>query len=295
VAGARTIAVLGTGIMGAPIARNLARAGFDVHAWNRTREKAEPLASAGVTIAETPARAAADADFVLTMVGDGKAVESTMTGQGGADGALGAMVGRDAIWLQCSTVGIEATERLAGIARQSGVAFVDSPVLGTKKPAEDAKLAVLASGPAELEARCRPVFEAIGQKVSWLGPAGTGTRLKLVMNSWVLAVTAAVAEAIALAEGLGLDPALFLSTLAGSQSDTPYAHIKGEAMIRRDFTASFPVAGAAKDSALILDAATSCGISADVITAVRDKMRRAVDEGHGDDDMAAAYLVTAKH
>ncbi len=286
---ADSIAVLGTGIMGAPIARNLARAGFEVRAWNRTRAKAEPLADDGVQVAGSPADAAAGADFVLTMLGDGKAVESTMTAEAGALQAMG----KSAIWLQCATVGIDANDRLAEIAAKADVAFVDAPVLGTKKPAEDAKLTVLASGPAELEQRCRPVFDAIGQKVDWLGEAGAGTRLKLVMNSWVLAVTAAVAEAVALAESLELDPSLFLSTLEGSQIDTPYAHIKGGAMIRRDFATSFPAAGAAKDSGLIVDAMSSSGVNADVARAVRDKMRRAVEAGRGDDDMAAAYLVTA--
>lgn len=285
---ADSVAVLGTGIMGAPIARNLARAGFEVRAWNRTRAKAEPLADDGVRVADSPADAAAGADFVLTMLGDGKAVESTMTADAGALAAMR----EKAIWLQCATVGIDATNRLTGIATKAGVAFVDAPVLGTKKPAEDAKLTVLASGPVELEQRCRPVFEAIGQRVDWLGDAGTGTRLKLVMNSWVLAVTAGVAEALALAEGLGLEPSLFLSTLSGAQMDTPYAHIKGEAMLKRDFTASFPAAGAAKDSRLIVAAAQSCGVSADVAKGVRDKFKRTVSEGHGDDDMAAAYLVT---
>jgi 3-hydroxyisobutyrate dehydrogenase len=293
-ADAQKIAVLGTGIMGAPIARNLARAGFDVRAWNRTRSKAEPLAGDGVTVADTANDAARGADFVLTMLGDGKAVESTMAGDAAHRGALAAM-SNDSIWLQCATVGIEATDRLAELAQQSGVPFVDSPVLGTKKPAEDAKLSVLASGAPELEQRCRPVFEAIGQKVSWLGPVGTGTRLKLVMNSWVLAVTAGVAETLALAEGLGLDPELFLSTLSGAQMDTPYAHLKGEAILKGDFTASFPAAGAAKDSGLIVDAADSCGISADIAKAVHAKFERTVDEGHGGDDMAAAYLATIKH
>jgi 3-hydroxyisobutyrate dehydrogenase len=131
--------------------------------------------------------------------------------------------------------------------------------------------------------------------VSWVGPVGAGTRLKLVMNSWVLAITAGVAEALALAEGLGLDPQLFLSTLSGAQMDTPYAHLKGEAILKRDFTASFPAAGAAKDSGLIVAAADASGVEADVAKAVRAKFERTVDEGHGDDDMAAAYLATIKH
>lgn len=285
-----SIAVLGTGIMGAPMARNLARGGFAVRAWNRTRAKAAPLEASGVVVADSPSAAADGVDFVLTMLSDGDAVEAVMTSD---DGAL-RDIGQQAIWLQCSTVGIDATERLAEIAAKAGVPFVDAPVLGTRKPAEDARLNVLASGPAELEPVCRPVFEAIGQKTTWLGPAGTGTRLKLVVNSWVLAVTASVAEAIALAEGLGLDPSLFLSTLEGSQLDTQYAHIKGGAMMRKDFAPSFPTSGAAKDIGLIIEAARSCGVAADVADGVREKFARAVDAGLGGDDMAAAYLVTAK-
>jgi 3-hydroxyisobutyrate dehydrogenase len=287
---AETVAVLGTGIMGAPMARNLARGGFTVRAWNRTRQKAEPLTADGITVFDSPAQAAAGADFVLTMLTDGDAVMQSMSGD---SGALDAMR-RDAIWLQCSTVGIEATDNLYRLAEKAGVEFVDSPVLGTKKPAEDGKLNVLASGDQALESRCRKVFEAIGHNVTWVGPVGDGTRLKLVMNSWVLAVTASVAEAIALAEGLGLDPKLFLSTLDGSQIDTPYAHLKGTAIIDREFTPSFPTAGAAKDSGLIIDAARLCGVSVDVAKAVHEKFERTIEEGYGDDDMAAAYYASAK-
>ena len=286
--GGSSIAVLGTGIMGAPIARNLARAGFAVRAWNRTREKAAPLAAGGVTVTDSPAAAARGADFVLTMLTDGKTVESSMTG---AAGTLAAM-SPTAIWLQCSTVGIAATEHLADLAAQAGIAFVDAPVLGTKKPAEDAKLVVLASGDPTLDARCQPVFDAIGRCPQWLGDAGAGTRLKLVMNSWVLAITSATAEAIALSEGLGVDPQLFLSSLAGTQLDSAYAHLKGGAMLAGDFTPSFPVASAAKDSGLILEAAQSCGIAPDVIGAVRAKFARALKQGRGDEDMAAVYAVT---
>jgi 3-hydroxyisobutyrate dehydrogenase len=149
---ADSIAVLGTGIMGAPIARNLARAGFEVRAWNRTRAKAQSLAGDGVRVADSPADAATGAGFVLTMLGDGNAVESTMTTESGALPAMG----DNAIWLQCATVGIDATDQLAEIAASAGIAFVDAPVLGTKKPAEDAKLTVLASGPAELEQTLPP-------------------------------------------------------------------------------------------------------------------------------------------
>src|SRR4051794_40205939 len=132
----RSVAVLGTGIMGAPMARNLASAGLEVRAWNRTREKAEPLGDDGVQVADTPPDAVRGADAVITMLTSGDAVEAVM---GGDDGALAAMED-EAIWLQTSTVGLKAIERQAALARERGVTLVDTPVLGTKEPAEQGQL-----------------------------------------------------------------------------------------------------------------------------------------------------------
>src|SRR3954465_14383110 len=136
------VAVLGTGIMGSAIARNLLGAGLDVTAWNRTREKAESLAADGAKIADTPAEAATGSDVVLTMLTDWDAGESAMCGP---DGALRAMSG-NAVWVQMSTIGVAATERAAVLAGERGVAFVDAPVSGTKEPAEKGELLVLAAG-----------------------------------------------------------------------------------------------------------------------------------------------------
>ena len=284
-----TIAVLGTGIMGAPIARNLHNAGFGVRAWNRSRDKAQALEADGITVADTPAEAATGADFVMTVLINGEAVEQTMVDGGG----LGAM-SPNAIWLQCSTVGIEAIEHLAELATQAHTAFVDAPVVGTKKPAEDGTLTVLAAGDRDLEQKCQPVFDAISAKTVWLDNVGEASNLKLVVNSWVLAVSAAIAEAIALAEGLGLDPQLFLETIKGTATDNPFLQMKGQATIKREFAASFPADGAYKDSGLILAAAHAAGINEDVMTAVQHKLERTVHAGHGQEDMAAMYRATAK-
>jgi 3-hydroxyisobutyrate dehydrogenase len=284
-----TVAVLGTGIMGAPIARNLQKAGFVVRAWNRSHDKAGPLESDGITVADTPADAAKGADFVVTVLIDGEAVEQTMVD----GGALEAM-SKDAIWLQCSTVGIDAIDRLAERAKQQNIAFVDAPLIGTKKPAEDGKLTILAAGNRELEPKCQPVFDAIGARTIWLDNIGDASKLKLVVNSWVLSVTAAIAEAIALAEGLGLDPQLFLDTIKGSATDNPFLHVKGQATIKRDFAPAFPTDGAYKDIGLILAAAEAAGIDEDLMTAVQQKLERTVQKGHGEQDMSAMYHATAK-
>ena len=282
-----TIAVLGTGIMGAPMARNLCRAGFGVRAWNRTPEKADPLADEGVTVCRTPRDAARDADFLLTMLTDADAVAQTV---GGDDGVLDPHT----IWLQMSTVGVPGAERLAALAVECGVTYVDAPVLGTKTPAEQATLTVLASGPDDVRDRCAPVFDAVGSRTFWLGPAGNGSRLKLVMNSWVLSLTTATAEAMALASAFGLDPKRFLETIEGGPLDVAYAHTKGTAMIKREFPPAFPLAGAAKDAGLILEAAGDVGVRMPVADAVRRAMTKAAEGGHGEEDMAAVwYAVSA--
>jgi 3-hydroxyisobutyrate dehydrogenase len=285
-----TVAVLGTGIMGAPMARNLVAAGFDVRVWNRTIERAQPLADDGAAVCTSAADATRGAAFVITMLSDGDAVAAVV-----GDGRI---LTADAppVWLQMSTVGLAATEQLAEVAASAGVPFVDAPVLGTKQPAEQGALTVLASGPEELRATCAPVFDAVGSRTVWLGPAGQGSRLKLVVNSWVLALTTAVAEAVALADGLGLDPKRFLDTIEGGPLDVAYAHVKGGAMIRREFPAAFPVDGAAKDARLILDAGHAAGVELRLAEAVARQMEVAAKAGHGRDDMAAVwYAVHANH
>jgi 3-hydroxyisobutyrate dehydrogenase len=281
-------AVLGTGTMGEPIARNLLRAGFPVRAWNRTRAKAEPLADAGATVCDSPAQAAARVDFVLTVLTDLDAVVETME----AEGAFGAMRG-GAVWLQLSTVGIDGAERLGELAAEHGVTYVDAPLMGTREPAEKGELVVLASGPADVRERCALVFDAIGKQTHWLGPAGVGSRMKMVVNLWLLAITEAAAEAIALAEGLGLEPRDFLDTMKGSPLDAPYLHLKGQAILDRTLEPSFKLSVAEKDARLVLDAARRAGIDPAVARAVQSSFAHAIELGHGDDDMAATYFATA--
>ena len=275
-----TVAVLGTGIMGEPIARNLLRAGLDVRVWNRTRAKAEPLTGDGAVVCDEPAEAADGADVVVTMLYDGDSVEQVIAG------VLPAME-EEAVWAQMSTVGAEAADRLASLATSREVAFVDCPVLGTRKPAEDGALVVLASG--HRDERVERVFAAIGSRTMWVGEGTEASRLKLVANSWTLALTTAVGEAVAMAQAFGIDPRLFLQAIKGGLMDTPYAQMKGEAMIEGEFPTSFRASGAAKDAALVAAAARGAGANPRIADAVREQFRRTVELGHGDEDMGAVY------
>ena len=278
-----TVALLGTGTMGAGMAASIARAGLPLRVWNRSREKAEPLAGVGAVIADSPAEAVEGADLVLTMLFDADAVAATME-QARASLAPGA------VWVQQSTVGVEGSDRLVALARDLGIAYVDAPVLGTRKPAEDGALVVLASGPQDVRERVTPVFDAIGSRTLWLGAAGEASRLKLAANAWVITVVEGIAESLALTRSLGLDPHLFLQAVAGGAMDAPYVQLKGTAMIEGDFAPSFSIDGAAKDGDLIVAAARGAGVELAVVEAARDHLARARAAGHGGQDLSATYL-----
>ena len=280
-----TVAVLGTGIMGAAMARNLLAAGMQVRVWNRSREKAEPLAQDGATVAASPAEAAEGAGFVLTMLPEAGVIEEVAVGE---DGALSTLSG-DGVWLQMSTVGIEGHERLAALAQERGVPYVDAPVLGTKEPAEGGQLVVLASGPGEVQERCEPVFDAVGSKTIWLGEAGAGSRLKLVTNNWIVGLLGVLAETISLAKATGVEPARFLEVIEGGPLGLPYAQMKGKMMIEEDFPASFALELARKDAGLVLDAADAQELRLTVAEAVAARFDEAINAGHGGEDMAAVY------
>jgi 3-hydroxyisobutyrate dehydrogenase len=277
----KTVTVLGTGIMGAGMARNLIGAGLDVTVWNRSQDRARPLADAGARVATDVAEAVTGADVVVTMLFDADSVAQVM------EEALPAMA-PEAVWVQMSTVGLEGTERLAALAARHDVAFLDAPVLGTKAPAEQGTLTVLVGGPSALRGAVTPVFDAIGSKTLWIGEQpGDGHKLKLVANSWVGMVTAGTAQAVAMAQGLGLDPQLFLDVIAGGPLDLPYAQLKGKSMIADEFPTSFAVSGVVKDLGLIAAAMRGTDVHDGVVEAVAAAFRAADTAGHGDEDMAA--------
>jgi 3-hydroxyisobutyrate dehydrogenase len=283
------VAVLGAGgTMGLGMATNIARAGLSVLAWNRTREKAEPLTEHAARVFDTPGQAGAQARAIVTMLADGDAVLDAMQGE---DGAL-AQADEDCVWVQMSTIGEDATARCMALARERGVGFVDAPVLGTKQPAAEGKLVVMASGPEALHERVQPIFDAVAQRTMWVGEAGAGTRLKLVTNAWIVAVVEGVAETIALAEGLDLDPALFLAAIEGGPLDAPYVRIKGQAMIDRDFAPTFALKLATKDAMLVQESAREHGLDLPVLQAISERMQQAIPE-HGEEDLSATYLSSA--
>jgi 3-hydroxyisobutyrate dehydrogenase len=263
------VTVLGTGIMGGGMARNLVRAGHDVIVWNRTREKAEQIE--GATVAATPGEAVRGADVLVTMLADGPAVNDAVE-----------LYGFGGLWIQMSTVGVDWTKRLAALAADRGIAFVDAPVLGSRKPAQDGELTVLAAGPRD--DRAVAVFDAVGSKTTWLGEPPAASQMKLVFNAYTLLLLPALGQTLVLARKLGIEPETFLDAIKGGATDSLYAQTRGRSMAKGEFEPNFPLELGRKDLALAIEAA---GGDLPFAKAALDAYDRALASGHARDDMSA--------
>jgi 3-hydroxyisobutyrate dehydrogenase len=279
-----TVAVLGTGIMGTGMAHSLLREGLTVRAWNRTRAKADPLAAAGATVTGTAAEAVTGADTVVTILFDADSVLDVL---GSAAAAAPA-----AVWLQASTVGVDGAARIAAAAAERDLTLLDAPVLGTRAPAEAGTLTVLLSGDPAAAARAEPVLAAIGARtVRVSGTVGDASALKLACNAWVATLTAALGQSLKLAEGLGLDPRLFLAAIAGGAADSAYAHAKAKLVLAGDYPTSFAVDAVRKDVGLMIDAAAAAEVDPALLRTVLAAFDRASAAGFGAADMAAVATV----
>jgi 3-hydroxyisobutyrate dehydrogenase len=287
---AKDVALLGTGIIGSGMSNQLLDAGHRLTVWNRSADKARPLQDKGATVASTAIEAVDGADFVLTVLADGHAVRNVMLAEGSALEGMG----RDSVWVQMSTVGLEETEEFDRLAKESGVHFVDAPVLGTRGPAEKGQLTVLAAGSPRIIERCQPIFDAVAQRTMHLDKACYATRLKLVVNDWVLGLLGVLAETFATAEALGVRPQLFLEAISGGPLDAGYARIKGQMMQQGEFEPSFPLRLALKDARLIERAASTHGFEPRIMKTIAEHFEQALDDGHGEQDMSAIYRAMTK-
>lgn len=278
-----TVALLGTGTMGLGMGRRIAAEGFPLTVWNRTRERAESLVDVA-RVAGSVDEAVAGAEIVLTMLYDADSTMATIEQGAGS-------FRDDAVWVQHSTVGAEGSDWISDCAAQLGVALVDAPVLGTRQPAALGELVVLAAGAPALRPRVQPVLDAVGSRTLWVGEEpGAGSRLKLVVNAWLLTVVEGTADSLLLAHALGLDPALFLEAVRGSAVDAAYVQSKGAAMLAGETDEpSFALEAALKDADLVLAAALEAGVDLAALDGVRRHLQRAVDAGHGAEDLAATW------
>jgi 3-hydroxyisobutyrate dehydrogenase len=282
-AGARPrVAVLGAGTMGRGMVHSLLRAGFPVDVWNRTPEPAAQLAAEGATAHEDPGDAVRHADVVITMIADAAAVNQVAFELGMLESMR-----PGAVWSQMSTIGVSASEELAARVgkERPDVYFADAPVSGTRGPAENGQLLILASGPDATKPLLEPVYAALGRETKWLGPAGQGTRLKLVMNSWLVILVEGAAEIMALADSFGVDHQQVADFLSAGNLANPVAAVKFAKMDAGDDTPDFSLQWALKDIRLAMD---DSGRRLPALDTVRDRWTALVDQGLGDRDVAAA-------
>lgn len=281
----QNIAVLGNGTMGSAFARRLLGAKMRVSAWDVFPAASARLADAGARVAATPEEAVGDAGVVLTSVPTIASIEETMPR------ALAAMA-RGAIWLQMSTIGIEGTERAIALANEHrpDVVFVDAPVSGSKVPAEQGKLLILASGPAATLDALAPVFSALGQKTMRWESAGSGSRMKLVLNTWLAVLGEGIAEAAMLAKALEVSLSDVSACIGSTALDAPWALSKLEKIERDAFDPEFSLGLATKDLHLALDAAKRANRRLPMAQSIAIQWDSALQAGLGDRDISGAYL-----
>ena len=286
--GRAAVAVIGAGIMGSAMARNLAAAGLTTRVWDRAASATGPLADAGAVVAASARDAVRDAAVVITMLPTADVVESVIF-----DGQVVEAFADGTVWAQMGTIGVEPTLRIRDrlAAQRPDVTFVDAPVSGSKGPAEQGQLLILASGPAGAADAVRPVFDAIGRKTVWLGEAGRGSQVKLVVNAYLSLLIEGVAETMELADRLGISHQQLAEVIEGGPLDAPIADAKFHKMDRRDFAAEFPLEWALKDVDLAIGAAH--GDVPPLLAALSRQWHAAVAAGYGRQDISAARLALA--
>jgi 3-hydroxyisobutyrate dehydrogenase len=267
--------------MGTAMAHRLLDQGVAVIAWDHTPEHAQALAARGADVAGSADEVVSRADFVITMLPTADIVLAVVE-------PLLDQWTEETIWLQMSSVGAAEADRLTELASAHGVTIFDAPVSGSSHPAEEGKLTILASGPGSARARVEPVFEALGSRVLWVGEAGMGSRLKLAANHWMIAMVAALAEAMRLCELMGLEQQQFVALLDGGPLGSAYGLEKLGEMQRHEYPAGFPVRLALKDLKLVREVAKDSGVELPVLDAVLERIG-AVENSHADDDLAAVY------
>ncbi len=285
---APNIAVLGTGLMGFPIARRLCEAGHRVTVWNRTPEKAERLRAFGAAVAATPGEAVAQADAVICLLENGEVVESVLFAQGAASALrAGALV------VDMSSIRPAQARDHAARLQALGAHHVDAPVSGGTVGAEAGTLAIMAGGEAAQVERARPVLEALG-RLTHVGPHGAGQLAKLA-NQMIVGITiGAVAEALLLCEKGGADSAKVREAIGGGFAESRILQLHGQRMVERDFAKRAAVTVQLKDMRNALSTAQAMGFDAPITGLFEQLFAQAVEHGLGDLDHSALFVELAR-
>ena len=285
------IGFVGLGIMGSAMAANLIKGGFKVTVWNRSADKCILLADLGAAVADSPRAVAACSDVVIAMMADPCAVLAVRDGAEGIIAGLKPGSG----YLDMSTVDAETSIESARLAHEKGALFLEAPVAGSRKPAEDATLTIMAAGDRGLYDLSLPVLEKMGKKILFLGAVGGAARMKLANNLVMSGMLTALCEGVALAAGSGLDTAQFLDVLDSGAVANPMFRLKGpQIAANKEFPTAFPLKHMQKDLRLALRLAEEVSQPLFVTATVNELFKTALAEGLGELDFAAVSRVVRK-
>lgn len=285
------IGFVGLGIMGSAMATNLVRAGFKLTVWNRSADKCKSLKELGAAVADSPRAVAESADIVIAMMADPAAVLSVRDGAAGIVAGLGSGKG----YLDMSTVDARTSQESARLAHDRGATFLEAPVAGSRKPAEDATLTIMAAGDRDLYDKSLPILEAMGKKILFLGETGNAARMKLANNLVMGGMLTALSEGMALASGCGLDKDQFLEVLDSGAVSNPMFRLKGpQIAANNEFPPAFPLKHMQKDLRLALRLAEEIAQPLFATATVNELYKSALAAGLGDSDFAAVSRVIRK-
>src|SRR5579862_4483407 len=278
-----TVGMIGLGLMGKPMAKNLSKAGFPLVVWNRTRARADELAADGAKIAASPREVASQVDVLITIVSDPPAVEEVLFG---AEGALNAMK-RGSVLIDSSTVSPDLARRTAQACAERGVEYLDAPVTGGTWGAEKGELVFMIGGKAEVLERVKPVLEAVGKRFFLLGPNGAGQTVKLAMNLMLALQVEALSEAVALVTSAGVPGEKLVEVMQSSMARSGVLDVKAPQILKNEFPASFPLRLMHKDIRLALELAKKEGLDLPAATAAFATYSAVKDASNDDPDYAA--------
>lgn len=284
------IALVGTGLMGRPMAVNILKKGFPLTVYNRTVAKTVGLAEAGARVAGSPREATDYSDVIITMLSDNEAVHSMLTGEKGILGGLKS----GKVYVDMSTITPEASRRFATMVEQKGAQMLDAPVSGSTNVAEKGELTILVGGDPRVLDRVREVLQSLGKFIFHVGDHGSAVALKLVVNHFVGGMTALLAEGLNLSEKLGVDPTLFSNVLNSSVVKSPMYDIKTPKMVSRDYAPQFPTRLLVKDLNYISETAGKVGAAMPLHEVVRELFTAANREGYGEKDFSAVFEILGK-
>ncbi len=283
----RKIGLIGLGLMGRPMGRNLLKAGHSLTVWNRTAARAEELVAAGAVLAKTPREVAASSDLLLTIVSDPPALESVLWGhEGQKDGALGGLK-TGSIYIDSSTVSPSLAKKISVACKERGARFLDAPVTGGDWGAREGNLVFMIGGDAETLKEAEPVLGVMGKKWFHLGPNGAGQTIKLAMNAILALQVGAMAEAIALVTKAGLSGDRLVEVMQASMARSGVLDVKSPLMLKGDFKPSFPLRLMHKDLGLALDLANQLGVALPATAAAREVYNYVRGEAKEDLDYSA--------